>query len=74
MHILYICTHIKHMFTRLDQCVSSLRRGHADLLCIVPILMDYSRRESLILINIISDTTTTTNNNNNNNNNNSVCV
>ena len=32
--------------TLLDLCVSSLRRGHADLLCIVPILTDDPRRES----------------------------
>ena len=35
-----------HMFTLLDLCVSSLRRGHANLLCIVSSLMDYTRRES----------------------------
>ena len=34
------------MFTLLDLCVSSLRRGHANLLCIVPILSDDPRRES----------------------------
>ena len=28
-------------------CVSSLRRGHANLLCIVPILTDDPRRESI---------------------------
>ena len=28
------------MVTPLDLCASSLRRGHANLLCIVPILMD----------------------------------
>ena len=32
--------------TLLDICVSSLRRGHANLLCIVPILTDDPRRES----------------------------
>jgi len=32
--------------TLLDVCVSSLRRGHANLLCIVPILTDDPRRES----------------------------
>ena len=32
--------------TLLDLCVSSLRRGHANLLCIVPILTDDLRRES----------------------------
>ena len=30
----------KKLFTLLDLCVSSLRRGHANLLCIVPILSD----------------------------------
>ena len=30
----------------LDLCVSSLRRGHANLLCIVPILTDDPRKES----------------------------
>ena len=30
----------------LELCVSSLRRGHANLLCIVPILTDDSRRRS----------------------------
>ena len=34
------------LFTPLDLCVSSLRRGHANLLCIVPILADDPRRES----------------------------
>ena len=29
-----------------QKCVSSLRRGHANLLCIVPILSDDPRRES----------------------------
>ena len=36
----------KKMFTLLDLCVSSLRRGHANLLCIVPILSDDPREES----------------------------
>ena len=31
--------HLK-LVTLLDLCVSSLRRGHANLLCIVPILSD----------------------------------
>ena len=31
----------------LDLCVSSLRRGHANLLCVVPILMDDPRREPM---------------------------
>ena len=30
----------------LDLCASSLRRGHANLLCIVPILTDDPRREA----------------------------
>ena len=30
----------------LDLCVSSLSRGHANILCIVPILTDDPRRES----------------------------
>ena len=34
------------LFTLLDLCVSCLRRGHANFLCIVPILMDDPRRES----------------------------
>ena len=33
--------------TLLDLCVSSLRRGHANLLCIVPILSDDLRRGSI---------------------------
>ena len=38
----------KKLFTLLDLCVSSLRRGHANLLCIVPILTDDPRRESKV--------------------------
>ena len=34
------------LFTLLDLCVSSLRRGHANLLCIVPISKDDPQRES----------------------------
>ena len=34
------------MVTLLDLCVSSLRRGHANILCIVPILSDDLRGES----------------------------
>jgi hypothetical protein len=48
-----ICTRIsdtgsiaKKFGTLLDLCVSSLRRGHANLLCIVPILTDDPRKES----------------------------
>ena len=36
----------KKLGTLLDLCVSSLRRGHANLLCIVSILSDDPRRES----------------------------
>ena len=38
---------MKKSFTLLDLCVSSLRRGHANLLCVVPILADDPRRESV---------------------------
>ena len=38
----------KKLFTLLDLCVSSLRRGHANLLCIIPILTDDPRRESKV--------------------------
>ena len=41
-----LSTNQKKLFTLLDLCVSSLRRGHANLLCIVPILTDDPRRES----------------------------
>ena len=34
----------KKLVTLLDLCVSSLRRGHANLLCIVPILTDGNLR------------------------------
>ena len=36
----------KKLGTLLDLCVSSLRRGHANLLCIVPVLSDDPRGES----------------------------
>ena len=36
----------KKSSTLLDLCVSSLCRGHANLLCIVPILTDVPRKES----------------------------
>jgi len=36
----------KKFSTLPDLCVSSLRRGHANLLCIIPILTDDPRRES----------------------------
>ena len=40
------CMTTKNLFTLLDLCVSSLRRGHANLLYIVPILTDDPQRES----------------------------
>jgi hypothetical protein len=39
----------KELCTLLDLCVSSLRRGHANLLCIVPILSDDPRKESKLI-------------------------
>ena len=41
-----MATEKEKLVTLLDLCVSSLRRGHANLLCIVPILSDDPRRES----------------------------
>ena len=41
-------TFVKKLLPLLDLCVSSLRRGHANLLCIVPILTDDPRRESKV--------------------------
>ena len=38
----------QELFTLLDLCVASLRRGHANLLCIVPILTDDPQRESVM--------------------------
>ena len=43
-----LCTWHRTLLTLLDSCVSSLRRGHANLLCIVPILTDDPRRESCV--------------------------
>ena len=34
------------LFTLLDPCASSVRRGHATLLCVVPMLTDDPRRKS----------------------------
>ena len=42
----YFARNIVNMFTLLDLRVSSLRRGHANLLCIVPISTDDPQRES----------------------------
>ena len=41
-----VSANAKKLFTLLDLCVSSLRRGQANLLCIVPILTDDPRRKS----------------------------
>ena len=46
---IYICIYIYILFTLLDVCASSLRRGHANLLCIVPILTDDPRREPVCI-------------------------
>jgi len=40
----------KKIVTLLDLCVSSLRRGHANLLCIVPILTDGNPEGNPILL------------------------
>ena len=48
--VIYIYITKKKLFTLLDLCVSSLRRGHANLLCIVPILTDDPRRESKLIL------------------------
>ena len=45
--------HYYKLFTLLDLCVSSLRRGHANLLCIVPMLTDDPQRESEVTDYII---------------------
>ena len=37
------------LLTLLDLCVTSLRRGHANILCVVPMLTDDLRRESTVL-------------------------
>ena len=44
-----ILYHIIVLLTLLDLCASSLRRSHANLLCIVPSLTEDSRRESIML-------------------------
>ena len=40
------CAEQKKLSTLPDLCVPSLRRGHVNLLCIVPILTDSPRKES----------------------------
>jgi hypothetical protein len=42
----------KKLFTLLDLCVSSLRRGHANLLCIVPILTDGTSEEGHTVVSL----------------------
>ena len=42
----HVSCDFEQLFTLLDVCVSSLRRGHANILCIVPMLTDDPRRES----------------------------
>ena len=51
--ILSNTTYYTLLFTLLDLCVSSLRRGHANLLCVVPILRDDPRRRCQGLYYII---------------------
>ena len=43
--ILYIYIYSTSLY-KFGLCVASLRRGHANILCIVPILTDGPRRES----------------------------
>jgi hypothetical protein len=43
-----MCKVQKNCYTLLDMSVSSLRRGHANLLCIVPILADDLREVPII--------------------------
>ena len=45
-HARFIMVGCKKLVTLLDLSVSSLRRGHGNLLCIVPSLTDDPRRES----------------------------
>ena len=44
--VIVIVAHSKKLIPFNDLCVSSLRRGHANLLCIVPIFSDAPRRGS----------------------------
>ena len=41
------CFDQRKLLTLLDLCASSLRNGHANIICFVPILTDDPRRESL---------------------------
>ena len=43
----------KEMLALLDLCVSSLRRGHANLLCIVPILFVILSSELLFFVGFL---------------------
>ena len=51
--------HVRQLFTLLDLCVSSLRRGRANIFCIVPISTDDPRRESKYLKQVCIVTTST---------------
>ena len=53
--IVFVARTSLKLFTLLDLCVSSLRRGHANLLCIVPILTDDPRRESNMIVCFASE-------------------
>ena len=39
---------VPKLFTLLDFCMSSFRRGHANIICVVPMLADDPRRESRV--------------------------
>ena len=52
-YCIHVYIYCMYMFTLLDLCVSSLRRGHANLLCIVPILTDDPRRESILYVHVV---------------------
>ena len=52
-YALFVYWFVYWLLTLLDLCVSSLRRGHANLLCIVAILTDDPRRESLLLSSLL---------------------
>ena len=50
--IVLICVYMISLFTLLDLCVSSLRRGHANILCIAQILTDDPRRAPGVQIHV----------------------
>ena len=44
----YIILYYSILFTLIDLCVSSLRRAHDNIICIVPIVTDDPRRDSFL--------------------------